>query len=105
MITARLDYLAAHGTDGIYRRIFLADGKGLSVKGQPGNAQFEEVYLVEGVDVPNSEAWEGEDQWELWLTSDGEDATGRLFYDVPVSAVRALIEEHGGEGAEQDPIG
>ena len=105
MAPPRLDHLTANGTDGINRRIFLADGTGLSVKGTPGVTQFEEVYLAEGLDAPDSEAWELEDDIELWLTSGDEPDRGRLFYDVPVSAVRALIEEHGGEGAEQDPIG
>ncbi|NED07563.1 hypothetical protein G3I55_38700, partial [Streptomyces sp. SID6648] len=49
MATPRLDHLTANGTDGINRRIFLADGTGLSVKGTPGVTQFEEVYLAEGL--------------------------------------------------------
>ncbi|MGW4731795.1 hypothetical protein ACWEQC_21975 [Streptomyces shenzhenensis] len=32
----------------------------------------------------------------------GEGGGGRLFLEVPVEAVRALIEEHGGEHTEQD---
>jgi hypothetical protein len=60
------------------------------------------VYLWPGLDAPEGDGWENEDQWELWLTAgDSDQADGRLFYEVPVVDVRALIEEHGGEHTDQ----
>ncbi|MEU2757307.1 hypothetical protein [Streptomyces albidoflavus] len=44
---------------------------------------------LDGLDAPGAEAWENQNDWEIWL-------------EVPVQAVRELIEEHGGEHAEQD---
>ncbi|MFF4179676.1 hypothetical protein [Streptomyces sp. NPDC001750] len=125
MSTTRLDHAAAHGTGRIPSSIRLNDGKTITVQAGPGANCMPfpdggtgphsvpsdyagpythlEVYLSEGVDPADSDGWELEDSVELWLTSgdDGPDE-GRLFYEVPVEDVRALIEEHGGEHPEQD---
>ncbi|MFI1703005.1 hypothetical protein [Streptomyces griseoruber] len=99
MSTARLDRLAATG----FARIHLADDHWITVEGEPGEVEFREVFLFPGLDAPDGDAWEREDAWEEWLTG-GElgGGGGRLFLEVPVEAVRALIEEHGGEHPEQD---
>ncbi|MBO8190073.1 hypothetical protein [Streptomyces spirodelae] len=102
--TPRLDHFTANGTGGRNPRVLLADGNWLRVQGEPGAAEFQEVYLAEGLDAPDEQWEELEDHIELWLISGEELIEGRLFYDVPVAAVRALIEEHGGERAEQDPL-
>ncbi|MGW1659108.1 hypothetical protein [Streptomyces atratus] len=124
MNTTRLDHAAAHGTGRIPSSIRLADGKTITVQAGPGaecmpfanggNGPHSvpsdyagpythlEVYLFEGVDPTDSDGWDAEDSVELWLTSGDEPDAGRLFYEVPVEDVRALIEEHGGEHPEQD---
>lgn len=101
MTTNRLDRLAATGTSG---RIHLADGHRITVTDfDAGAAEFREVFLFPGLDAPDGDAWEREDAWEEWLTGGELGAGGgRLFLEVPVEAVRALIEEHGGEHPEQD---
>ncbi|MFE0063311.1 hypothetical protein [Streptomyces sp. NPDC059003] len=57
------------------------------------------VYLAPGLTAPETEAWENDDDVEAFLT-EGSFAT--RFLDVPVRAVRELIEEHGGEHTDQD---
>ncbi|MGJ3558937.1 hypothetical protein ACR6C2_08130 [Streptomyces sp. INA 01156] len=42
-----------------------------------------------------------EDGWEAVLTAGDAPVDGRYFYDVPAGDVRRLIEEHGGEHADQ----
>ncbi|MET9083687.1 hypothetical protein ABZX77_17630 [Streptomyces sp. NPDC004237] len=124
MSTSRLDHFAAHGTGVTFESIRLADGKTITVQAG-SNAQclpspnggsgphsvprdytgpytHLEVYLGEGIDPGDGNGWDEEDSTELWLTSpSGTPDNGRLFYGVPVEDVRALIEEHGGEHAEQ----
>ncbi|KPC74320.1 hypothetical protein ADL27_50555, partial [Streptomyces sp. NRRL F-6602] len=97
----RLDTLAASGTNRVFERVRLADGRTLTLKIQAGSATAEEVFLFDGLDAPETEAWENQDDWEIWLTG-GRLDDGPLYLEVPVQAVRALIEEHGGEHAEQD---
>ncbi|MGW3445642.1 hypothetical protein [Streptomyces sp. NPDC001076] len=123
MSTARLDHFAATGTGETFSSIHLADGKRITVQAGPGAYCLPcpkggsgphsvpkdyagpythlEVYLDEGVEPGDGDGWELEDSIELWLTSGDEPVKGRLFYEVPVEDVRALIEEHGGERAEQ----
>ncbi|MFJ3914341.1 hypothetical protein [Streptomyces vinaceus] len=101
MTTARLNHIAAAGTEGGYRRIRFADGCMITVETQPDATEFTEVALWPGLTAPATDAWANEDQWELYLTN--QHGEGRsLFLDVPVDAVRELIEEHGGEHADQD---
>ncbi|MFF9070522.1 hypothetical protein ACF09E_34770 [Streptomyces sp. NPDC014891] len=101
MTTARLNRIAAAGTEGGYRRIRFADGCMITVEAQPDATEFTEVALWPGLTAPSTDAWAKEDQWGLNLTD--QDGEGRsLFLEVPVDAVRALIEEHGGEHADQD---
>ncbi|MEU2380393.1 hypothetical protein [Streptomyces misionensis] len=99
--TPRLDSLAAGGTNGAFERIRLADGHTLTLKTQAGSATAEEVFLFGGLDAPDTEAWADQDDWEAWLTGGSLD-DGPLYLEVPVQAVRELIEQHGGEHADQD---
>jgi hypothetical protein len=99
--TARLDQLAVNGTANVFARIRLADGTALSLKIRPGADTADEVFPLPGLDVPDTEAWENEDCLEGWLTG-GDLDDDPLYLDVPVQAVRDLIEQHGGEHAEQD---
>ncbi|MFF2572720.1 hypothetical protein [Streptomyces sp. NPDC058084] len=101
MTTARLNRIAAAGTEGGYRRIRFADGCMITVEAQPDATEFTEVALWPGLTAPSTDAWANEDQWELNLTDQAGEGRS-LFVDVPVDAVRALIEEHGGEHADQD---
>lgn len=123
MSTTRLDHFAAYGTGETFSSIHLADGKRITVQAGPGASCLPcpgnsgpygkprdyagpythlEVYLDEGVEPTDSDGWELEGAIELWLTSGDEPVKGRLFYEVPVEDVRALIEEHGGERPQQD---
>ncbi|MEV7535426.1 hypothetical protein [Streptomyces hydrogenans] len=100
-MTARLNRIAATGTGRNYRRVRFADGCMITVEAGPDAVEFTEVATWPGLTAPATEAWANEDSAELFLSS--QDAEGRrLFLDVPVTAVRALIEEHGGEHADQD---
>ncbi|MFJ8896735.1 hypothetical protein ACIRCZ_19290 [Leifsonia sp. NPDC102414] len=98
--TPRLDSLTAGGTNGVFDGIRLADGHVLTLNVGPG-AEVAEVFLFPGLEAPDTEAWENEDDWEIWLTG-GEFGDGSLYGDVPVEAVRALIVEHGGEHENQE---
>ncbi|PJE97096.1 hypothetical protein CUT44_14010 [Streptomyces carminius] len=99
--TPRLDRITAGGTNEVFDRIRLADGHTLSLKTRPGADTADEVFLFPGLTVPNTEAWENEDQWEGWLT--GGDLGGEpLYLDVPIDAVRDLILQHGGEHEDQE---
>ena len=98
--TPRLDSLAASGTGEVFDGIRLADGHVLTLKVGPG-AEAAEVFLFPGLTAPDTEAWENEDQWEVWLTG-GEFGDGSLYLDVPVEAVRDLIVQHGGEHENQE---
>ncbi|MCX4682571.1 hypothetical protein OG413_46155 [Streptomyces sp. NBC_01433] len=99
--TTRLDSLTASGTNHIFDRIRLADGHALTLKTRPGADMAEEVFLFPGLTAPDTEAWGDEDSWEGWLTGGGLDG-GPLYLDVPVEAVRELIEQHGGEHDDQE---
>ncbi|MFE4582893.1 hypothetical protein [Streptomyces chartreusis] len=105
MITARLDRLIAEGTDRIFRPVLLADGHAFSVNIKAGEDRAAAVALWPGLDAPAGEEWENEDPWEDFLT--GADTGAREVLDVPVNALRALIEQHGGEAptADDDPAG
>ncbi|ORT54613.1 hypothetical protein [Streptomyces sp. CB03238] len=99
--TPRLDSLTAGGTNRNFDGIRLADGNVLTLKVSPG-AEDAEVFLLPGLTAPDTEAWESEDDWEIWLTG-GEFGDGSLYLDVPVEAVRDLIVQHGGEHENQEP--
>jgi len=98
----RLDSLTAGGTNEVFDGIRLADGHMLTLKVRPGAERAEEVFLFAGLTAPDTEAWEHEDDWEVWLTG-GEFGDGSLYLDVPVEAVRDLIVQHGGEHENQEP--
>ncbi|MFE2424992.1 hypothetical protein [Streptomyces hokutonensis] len=120
MSTPRFDQVAATGTAAAPVTIRLADGLSVMVSAGPGVACLPcpgsggqpadyagpythlEVYLPEGVEPGDGDGWLEEDSWELLLTEGDEPDDGRLFYEVPVEDVRALIEEHGGEHPEQN---
>ncbi|MGY1548426.1 hypothetical protein [Streptomyces sp. MN6] len=93
MSTARFDRLITQGTDGAIR---LADGHTISVITAAG-ADAVAVYLWPGLPAPDASGWEDEDPAEVFLT--GGNMDGRYCCDVPVQAVRDLIEQHGGEAA------
>lgn len=98
-MTARLNRIAAAGTD--YRRVRFADGCMITVEAGPDAVEFTEVATWPGLTVPRTAPWQHEGAVDPFLT--GQDTEGgRLFLDVPVTAVRELIEEHGGEHADQD---
>ncbi|MDG5807882.1 hypothetical protein P9869_35600 [Streptomyces ossamyceticus] len=99
MSTARLDSLIAEAAD-ISQSVRMADGHTLSLSIEAG-AKVATVYLWPGLDAPDTEAWEYEDNVEVWLTT-GSFGEGRLFGEVPVQAVRDLIEQHGGEAVAAD---
>jgi hypothetical protein len=99
--TPRLDSIAAGGTDHVFERIRLADGHTLTLQTRPDADTADEVFLFPGLTAPDTEAWENEDQWEEWLTG-GNLGEGGLFLDVPVEAIRELIEQHGGEHEDQE---
>jgi len=73
--------------------IALADGHRITVSGPAGADTFDEVFLHPGLDADWDHA---EDSVELFLSGDPELAKGRLFLEVPVDDVRALIDQHGG---------
>ncbi|MGW9440603.1 hypothetical protein [Streptomyces sp. NPDC055607] len=102
MITPRLNRIAAAGTDGLHSRIHLADGHRIYVNGTIGAIVFEEVALAPGLTAPYTEAWKnaGEpvEHFIIGETVNG----GSVFHDVPVDAVRALVQAHGGERDHQD---
>ncbi|QDN84377.1 hypothetical protein [Streptomyces sp. RLB3-6] len=98
--TPRLDSLTAGGTGLAFARIHLADGQGISVRTRPGADTVDEVFVSPSVTIPDTEAWENEDQVEGWLTG-GKLGESSSYLDVPVEAVRALIVQHGGEHADQ----
>ncbi|MEV6357978.1 hypothetical protein [Streptomyces hydrogenans] len=100
-MTARLNRIAAAGTGTDYRRVRFADGCMITVEAGPDAVEFTEVATWPGLTVPRTEAWQHEDAVDLFLTCQDVEG-GRLFLDVPVTAVRELIEEHGGEHADQD---
>ncbi|WP_330335792.1 hypothetical protein OHS33_39355 (plasmid) [Streptomyces sp. NBC_00536] len=100
MITARLNRIVAAGTDHGFVTIKLADCLTLNVKTEPDTAIVEEVYLAPGITAPDIEAWENEDDLELFLNN--ETCGGTIYLDVPVEAVRDLIQDHGGEHDDQD---
>ncbi|MER6632237.1 hypothetical protein ABT301_29155 [Streptomyces sp. NPDC000987] len=99
--TMRLNRIAAEGTGGIFLRIHLADDRWISLMGDPGATELEEVFLLPGLDAPDGDGWDNRDPVGEWLDG-GRMDNGLLFCEVPVDAVRLLIEEHGGEHAEQD---
>ncbi|MCX4411648.1 hypothetical protein OG840_61905 [Streptomyces sp. NBC_01764] len=99
--TPRLDSLTAGGTNEVFDGIRLADGHVLTLKVGPGAETADEVFLLPGLSAPDTEAWEREDQWEVWLTG-GEFGDGSLYLEVPVDAVRDLIVQHGGEHENQE---
>lgn len=103
MRTSILDRIVTDGTGGNHDIIRMADGQRITLTTRPGSPfGIDEVFLWPGVDAPCNDGWANEDSTELWLTAgDTGECTGRLFYEIPVEDVRALIEEHGGEHADQ----
>jgi hypothetical protein len=99
--TPRLDRITATGTDHLFERIRLADGHTLTLKTRITAGEADEVFLLPGLTAPDTEAWRNEDQWGLWQYG-GNFGEGALFLDVPVKAVRDLIEQHGGEHDDQE---
>ena len=100
--TTRLDSLAAGGTDHVFARVRLADGLTIVLKTAPGADVADEVGLLPGLFPPATEAWENEDRYEDWLTGGALGQGGGLYLDVPVQAIRDLIEQHGGEHPDQE---
>ncbi|MFY0515983.1 hypothetical protein ACOMD4_37205 [Streptomyces anulatus] len=98
----RLDSLTTGGTDHVFARVRLADGLTLVLKAAPGADVAEEVGLLPGLFAPRTEAWANEDAYEDWLTGGALGQGGGLYLDVPVQAIRDLIEQHGGEHASQE---
>ncbi|UZI33959.1 hypothetical protein [Streptomyces sp. VB1] len=100
--TPRLDSLAAGGTNHVFVRVRLADDLTLALKAAPGADMADEVGLLPGLFPPATEAWANEDRQEDWLTGGALGQGGGLYLNVPMQAVRDLVEQHGGEHANQD---
>ncbi|WP_033954354.1 hypothetical protein [Streptomyces sp. CNQ431] len=79
-------------------RLRLADGTFLLDQASPG-ADAVEVFLCAGLTAPNTNAWTRDDLWECLMT--GGTPGDVIYRDVPVSAVRELILQHGGEHPDQ----
>lgn len=101
MTATLFDGFLADGTNGVYYNLRLADGQIISIRANPG-ADEVSVYLPDAIETPDGDGWELEDHVEAWLTSGDDPVDGRYFYDVPAADVRQLIEEHGGEHANQN---
>ncbi|MFI7008910.1 hypothetical protein [Streptomyces sp. NPDC050145] len=86
----KLDAVAVSGIRS-FTPIALADGGEVTVR-MPDEGDLMEVFLSEGVSVPESE----DGAWDRPLECDAFDGAA-LFLDVPVQAVRALVTAHGGE--------
>ncbi|MEV6403928.1 hypothetical protein AB0M58_13415 [Streptomyces bobili] len=101
MSAARFEILGAAGTGPVCRSIRLGDGHTLSVA-PPSRADLVPVvYLWPGLEAPDTGEWESEDLAEASLS--GVDGIGgREFCDVPLQALRDLIEQHGGEVTAAD---
>ncbi|MEU7092980.1 hypothetical protein [Kitasatospora aureofaciens] len=119
-MTPLLNLTALQGTGYGARAIHLADGTCLSVaagpraacRPEPGHEGVPEtyagpftsleVYLFPGLDAPAGDAWHAEVEPDVLIAAHFVvKAEGRLFETVPVEAVRALIEAHGGESTQQ----
>lgn len=101
MIAARLNRIAAAGTTAHpHSRIRLADGHLITVTAGPDAEVLDEVFLAPGLTAPDTEEWsrEGVTDWGLADQEHG----GSLYLNVPVEAVRQLIQDHLGEHEEQD---
>ncbi|MFI8287384.1 hypothetical protein ACIF84_30600 [Streptomyces albidoflavus] len=97
--TTLFDRLVAAGAPASGTRLRLADGTFLLVQASPG-ADTVEVFLYAGLTAPNTNAWTRDDLWEHLMTGG---TPGDVSYrDVPVSAVRERILQHGGEHPDQD---
>ncbi|WP_186782506.1 hypothetical protein [Streptomyces sp. CBG9] len=97
--TTLFDHLVAAGTPESGTRLHLADGTFLLVQASPG-ADAVEVFLYAGLTAPDTNAWTPDDLWEHLMT--GGTPGDVIYRDVPVSAVRELILQHGGEHPDQD---
>jgi hypothetical protein len=100
--TPRIDSITAGGAVFFHGHIRLADGLELSVQTKGCATVAEKVALPPGLAAPPTKSWANSDEddgLEDWLT--GGDFQ-RLYFDVPVQAIRDLIEQHGGEHADQD---
>ncbi|PWI16010.1 hypothetical protein DI272_18940 [Streptomyces sp. Act143] len=101
--TSHFEQFLADGTGGVHYNLRLADGQLISIKAASCAATVD-VYLPDEIQTPDGDSWELEDAWEAWLTAGDDPVNGRYFYEVQVADVRKLIEEHGGEHADQsDP--
>lgn len=96
MSTARFDSLIAKGTAHTPQSIRLADGHTLSLDIAVGAEAATMVCLWPGLETPAADGWENEDPAETFVTGADMDG-GREFCDVPVQALRDLIDQHGGE--------
>ncbi|QNT94898.1 hypothetical protein HEP81_04625 [Streptomyces griseofuscus] len=100
MTATHFEQFLTDGTNDVHYNLRLADGQVISIKAASCAATVD-VYLPNEIGTPDGESWELEDPWEAWLTAGDEPVDGRYFYEVAVAKVRTLIEEHGGEHADQ----
>jgi hypothetical protein len=98
--TACFDSALTDGTDGGHLNIRLADGQVISIKAEV-DATRVDIYLPDAIATPDGDGWNEEDAWEALLTANGGADDGRYFYEVPVADVRKLIQDRGGEHADQ----
>ncbi|MFJ3249115.1 hypothetical protein [Streptomyces sp. NPDC086782] len=103
MTATRFEQFLTDGTNDVHYNLRLADGQLISIQAASCAATVD-VYLPDEISTPDGESWELEDLWEAYLTATDEPVDGRYFHEVQVADVRKLIEEHGGEHADQsDP--
>jgi hypothetical protein len=100
MSASHFEQFLTDGTNDVHYNLRLADGQLISIKAASCAATVD-VYLPDEIGTPGSDSWQLEDHWEAWLTAGDEPVDGRYFYEVAVADVRKLIEEHGGEHADQ----
>ncbi|MCX4458540.1 hypothetical protein OOK58_42260 [Streptomyces sp. NBC_01728] len=104
MSASHFEQFLTDGTNDVHYNLRLADGQIISIKAASCAATVD-VYLPDEIGTPDDDSWELEDHWEAWLTDGDDPVDGRYFYEVQVADLRKLIEEHGGERADQsDPV-
>lgn len=101
MSTKNFDRIASRGTGRNRQVIHLKDGTRIAIKTQR-NSPFgiDEIHVELDSITPRGRGWRNRDAVHGWRIRGGY-FTGQLYLEVPVSDVRALIRQHGGEHRDQ----